>query len=229
VRRVGQQIQQKSVSLVQFTDPTATVVEADGPQPEVLAGEIKELNPAIEQLLGLSFDDFCQCVVLPQGDFARFLSANASARQQILLKLLGAAQYEGIGKRASAQADQAANEVEILNDQLSRHADATPEAEAAAQARVEALEHLAVTIDQLVPQITAAHTRAHAADARADTLRGETAPLTSIRTPDGIEELQRQATQAQTAAGRPVTPPTRPPRRSPTPPKRPSPGPSAAT
>jgi exonuclease SbcC len=200
VRRVGQQIQQKSVSLVQFTDPTATVVEADGPQPEVLAGEIKELNPAIEQLLGLSFDDFCQCVVLPQGDFARFLSANAGARQQILLKLLGAAQYEGIGKRASAQADQAANEVEILNDQLSRHADATPDAEAAAQARVEALEHLAVTIDQLVPQITAAHTSAHAADARADTLRGETALLTSIRTPDGIEELQRQATQAQTAA-----------------------------
>lgn len=200
VRRVGQTIQQKSVSLVQFTDPTATVVEADGPQPEVLAGEIKELNPIIEQLLGLSFDDFCQCVVLPQGDFARFLSANASARQQILLKLLGAAQYEGIGKRAGAQADQAANEVEVLNDQLSRHADATPEAEAAAQARVEALEQLAVTVDQLVPQITEAHTRAHEADARADRLRDETALLTSIRTPDGIEELQRQATQAQAAA-----------------------------
>ncbi|MEU9456754.1 SMC family ATPase [Streptomyces sp. NPDC048277] len=200
VRRTGQQIQQKSVSLVQFADPTATEVEADGPQPEVLAGEIKELNPAIEQLLGLSFDDFCQCVVLPQGDFARFLSANASARQQILLKLLGAAQYEGIGKRAGAQAEQAANEVEILNDQLNRHADATPEAEATAQARVEALEHLAATVDQLVPQITAAHTRAHEANARADTLRDETVLLTSIRTPDGIEELQRQATQAQAAA-----------------------------
>lgn len=200
VRRSGQAIQQKSVSLVRFTDPTATVVEADGPQPEVLAGEIKELNPAIEKLLGLSFDDFCQCVVLPQGDFARFLSANAGARQQILLKLLGAAQYEGIGKRAGAQAEQAANEVEILNDQLSRHADATVEAEAAAQARVEALEHLAASVDQLVPQITAAHARAHEADARADTLRGETTLLTSLRTPDGIEELQRQATQAQKAA-----------------------------
>ncbi|WP_432177147.1 AAA family ATPase [Streptomyces sp. Tue6028] len=200
VRRIGQQIQQKSVSLVKFTDPTAVVAEADGPPPEVLAGEIKELNPAIEQLLGLSFDDFCQCVVLPQGEFARFLSAKASARQQILLKLLGAAQYEGIGKRAGAQADQAAKEVEVLNDQLSRHADATPEAEAAAQARVEALEQLAVTVNQLVPQITAAHARAHAADARADTLRSEATVLTSIRTPDGIEELQRQATQAHAAA-----------------------------
>lgn len=198
VRRTGQAIQQKSVSLVRFTDPTATVAEADGPQPEVLAGEIKELTPAIEQLLGLSFDDFCQCVVLPQGDFARFLSANAGARQQILLKLLGAAHYEGIGKRAGAQADQAANEVEVLNDQLSRHADATPEAEAAAQARIEAIEGLAATVDQLVPEITQAH--AHESDARADTLRDEATLLTSIRTPDGIDELQRQATRAHTAA-----------------------------
>ncbi|MER5905138.1 SMC family ATPase [Streptomyces mirabilis] len=200
VRRIGQQIQQKSVSLVQFTDPTAVVVEADGPQPEVLAGEIKELNPAIEQLLGLSFDDFCQCVVLPQGDFARFLSANASARQQILLKLLGAAQYEGIGKRAGAQADEAAKEIEVLNDQLGRHTDATPETEAAAQARVSALKQLAVTVDQLVPGINKARTRAHDAGARADKLRSETDLLTSIRTPDGVEELQRHATQAQTAA-----------------------------
>ncbi|MGW7005841.1 AAA family ATPase [Streptomyces sp. NPDC054933] len=200
VRRIGQQIQQKAVSLVQFTDPTAVAVEADGPQPEVLAGEIKELNTAIEELLGLSFDDFCQCVVLPQGDFARFLSANASARQQILLKLLGASQYEGIGKRAGAQADQAAKEIEVLDDQLSRHVDATAEAEAAAQARVATLEQLAVTVDQLVPRVTEAHTRAHEADARADKLRSETDLLTSIRTPDGIEELQRQATQVQIAA-----------------------------
>ncbi|MFJ8062932.1 AAA family ATPase [Streptomyces sp. NPDC096142] len=200
VRRVGQQIQQKSVSLVQFTDPTAVVVEADGPQPEVLAGEIKELNPAIEKLLGLSFDDFCQCVVLPQGDFARFLSANASARQQILLKLLGAAQYEGIGKRAGAQADEAAKEIEVLKDQLGRHTDATPEAEAAAQTRVSALRQLAVTVDQLVPGINEARTRAHDAAAHADKLRSETELLTSIRTPDGTEELQLQATQAQTAA-----------------------------
>ncbi|MFD6548542.1 AAA family ATPase [Streptomyces sp. NPDC058398] len=200
VRRIGQQIQQKSVSLVKFADPTTVVVDADGPQPEVLAGEIKELNPAIEQLLGLSFDDFCQCVVLPQGDFARFLSANAGARQQILLKLLGAAQYEGIGKRAGAQADEAAKEIEVLNDQLGRHADATPEAEAAAQTRLSALEQLASTVDQLVPRVNEARTRAHEADTHADKLRSETSLLTAIRTPDGVEELQRHATQAQTAA-----------------------------
>ncbi|MYY13500.1 AAA family ATPase [Streptomyces sp. SID4919] len=199
VRRTGQQIQQKSVSLVQFTDSTAVAIEADGPQPEVLAGEIKELNTAVEQLLGLTFDDFCQCVVLPQGDFARFLSANARERQQILLKLLGAAQYEGIGKRAGAQAAEAEKEMEVLTDQLSRHADATPEVEATAQRHVTALEQLTRTVDQLVPHVDKAHARARDAHARADTLRSEADLLTSIRTPDGIEELQRQAAEAQTA------------------------------
>src|SRR6476619_631934 len=45
VRRVGSStIQQKAVSLVRFTDPSAVTIDPDGPQPEVLAGEIKELN-----------------------------------------------------------------------------------------------------------------------------------------------------------------------------------------
>ncbi|MBX7554975.1 SMC family ATPase [Streptomyces sp. tea 10] len=199
VRRVGQQIQQKAVSLVKFADPTAVVIDPDGPQPEVLAGEIDELNTTIEQLLGLSFDDFRHCVVLPQGDFARFLSAKASDRQQILLKLLGAAQYEGIGKRAGAQAAEADKEIEVLTDQLDQHADATPEAEAGAQARVAVLEQLAATVDQLVPRIAEAHARADDADARIDKLRTEAALLTPIRTPDGIEELQRRTEEAHQA------------------------------
>lgn len=205
VRRSGQQIQQKAVSLVRFADATAVVIDPHGPQPEVLAGEIDELNATIEQLLGLSFDDFRHCVVLPQGDFARFLSARASDRQQILLKLLGAAQYEGIGKRAGAQAAEAGKEIEVLTDQLGKHADATPEAEAAAQERVAALGQLAATVDQILPRIAEAQARAGDADARINKLRVETALLTAIRTPDGTEELQRHTDQAhqtaQTARG----------------------------
>ncbi|MFE2141412.1 AAA family ATPase [Streptomyces sp. NPDC059456] len=199
VRRVGQQVQQKAVSLVRFADPTAIVVDRNGPQPEVLAGEIKELNAAVEQLLGLSFDDFCQCVVLPQGDFARFLSANTADRQRILLKLLGAAHYEGIGKRAGIQRDAAAKEVEVLTEQLARYADATPEAGADAHARVSALELMATTVDALVPGVDGARARAVEAAARADTLRAQAELLASVRAPHGIEELQRAADEARIA------------------------------
>ena len=200
VRRVGQQIQQKTVSLVRFADPTVAVIDPDGPQPEVLAGEIDELNTTIEQLLGLSFDDFRHCVVLPQGDFARFLSAKASDRQQILLKLLGAAQYEGIGKRAGAQASGADKEIEILTDQLGQHADATLETEAETQARATALEQLATTVDHFVPRIAQAQADAKDAGTRIDKLDAEISLLTAIRTPDGIEELQRSTQEAHQAA-----------------------------
>ncbi|MGW3059704.1 AAA family ATPase [Streptomyces goshikiensis] len=199
VRRIGQQVQQKTVSLLRFADPTAIVVDRNGPQPEVLAGEIRELNSAVEQLLGLSFDDFCQCVVLPQGDFARFLSANTVDRQRILLKLLGAAHYEGIGKRAGIQRDAAAKEVDVLTGQLSRYADATPEVEADAQARVSALELLATTVDALVPGVDGARARAVDAAARADTLRAQADLLASVSAPHGIEELQRAADDAKIA------------------------------
>ena len=45
------------------------------------------------QLLGLTFDHFCQCVVLPQGAFSEFLRAKGSERREILLQLLGAGVY----------------------------------------------------------------------------------------------------------------------------------------
>lgn len=199
VRRVGQQIQQKAVSLVRFADPNAVTLDPHGPQPDVLAGEIKELNAAIVDLLGLDFDDFCQCVVLPQGEFARFLSANAAARQQILLKLLGAAHYEGIGKRAGARAAEAAKAVEVLTDQLATHAEATPQAEATARATQAALEQLATTVDRLVPQITGAQTRAATAAALALTLRSETNLLAQVVTPHGLRDLQRSAAEADAA------------------------------
>ncbi len=200
IRRVGTTIQQKNVSLVRFTDPNANVVDADVPQPEVLAGDIKEVNRAIDELLGLSFEDFCQCVVLPQGEFARFLSATPSVRQLILLKLLGAAHYEGIGKMAGAQAANASREVEFLTQQLARHADATSEAESEAAAAVDALARLEDFVRDLVPHFVDVQANAAAAAGRARTLQAEQGLLDAVAVPDGVDELQRDATIAEAAA-----------------------------
>ena len=56
------------------------------------------VTAAVEKLLGLSFEHFCQCVVLPQGEFAEFLRAKGADRREILLKLLGAGLYREIGQ-----------------------------------------------------------------------------------------------------------------------------------
>jgi exonuclease SbcC len=200
VRRVGQTIQQKNPSLVRFADPHAVVIDPNGPAPEVLAGEIKELKTAIPELLGLDFHDFCQCVVLPQGQFAKFLSANPKDRQKILLKLLGAEHYEEIGRHANARAAAADNALEIYGDQLTKHADATVEAKAAADARVGALHDLLGELDELVPRVTAAATAVAAAVTEERQLGDNVVRLSGMAVPEGVDELQDGADLARRAA-----------------------------
>ena len=66
------------------TTKEARLEAADG---EVLAGTATELAPAVEQVLGLAFDHFTRCVVLPQGEFARFLHDKPADRQDLLERL----------------------------------------------------------------------------------------------------------------------------------------------
>jgi exonuclease SbcC len=56
---------------------------------QVLADGADDVTTAVEELLRLRFDDFTRTVVLPQGDFARFLTATKSERQGLLRSLLG--------------------------------------------------------------------------------------------------------------------------------------------
>ncbi|MFJ4771986.1 AAA family ATPase [Streptomyces uncialis] len=47
----------------------------------------QEIGEEIKQLLGMSKEQFCQVVLLPQGDFAKFLRADAEARGRLLGRL----------------------------------------------------------------------------------------------------------------------------------------------
>src|SRR5947209_4970471 len=46
----------------------------------VLAGDADGVTAEVERLLGLGFDEFTRCVVLPQGDFARFMHGAEQAK-----------------------------------------------------------------------------------------------------------------------------------------------------
>src|SRR6478752_251473 len=143
----------KSGRLERLLDPTATgtindltdVIAADG-----------LVTAAVEKLLGLSFDHFCQCVVLPQGEFAEFLRAKGSDRREILLKLLGAGLYKEIGREANTRASAAAERARVLSDQLAGMIDATAEAEAVAAEIELALLALTENVDLAVPQLRSA-------------------------------------------------------------------------
>ena len=44
-------------------------------------------NSKAEELLNLDFDQFCKCIILNQGEFAKFLTSSFSDRKDILEKL----------------------------------------------------------------------------------------------------------------------------------------------
>ncbi|MFI6345372.1 AAA family ATPase [Streptomyces sp. NPDC050560] len=56
----------------------------------------QEIGEEIGQLLGMSREQFCQVVLLPQGDFARFLRADAEARGKLLGRLFDTGRFAAV-------------------------------------------------------------------------------------------------------------------------------------
>lgn len=58
--------------------------------------KISEVNTFIEELIGLNRDQFSQIVMLPQGEFRRFLNADSNSKEIILRKLFNTYFYRDI-------------------------------------------------------------------------------------------------------------------------------------
>lgn len=58
-----------------------------------------ELSKKAEELIGLNSSQFRQVVLLPQGKFERFLTADSSEKEQILSKLFDASSWDNYAKR----------------------------------------------------------------------------------------------------------------------------------
>ncbi|MGW1954558.1 AAA family ATPase [Streptomyces sp. NPDC001920] len=71
----------------------------------------QEIGEEITQLLGMSREQFCQVVLLPQGDFARFLRADAEARGKLLGRLFDTRRFAEVEKRLAERRRAAENQV----------------------------------------------------------------------------------------------------------------------
>jgi exonuclease SbcC len=56
----------------------------------------READDVVLDLVGMSAEQFFQVVLLPQGEFARFLRADSASRAQLLEKLFGTGLYRGV-------------------------------------------------------------------------------------------------------------------------------------
>lgn len=71
------------------TDPGRVLlerIEADGSR-TTLSTRVGETDDEVRRLLGLSRDQFTQVVLLPQGEFARFLQSDAEQRRAVLQRI----------------------------------------------------------------------------------------------------------------------------------------------
>jgi exonuclease SbcC len=173
--------------------PLADLLEASV---ESLADRPDEVKNKVAELLGLSYEHFTQSVLLPQGGFSDFLRAKPADRQRLLVELLAFGVYKEIGQRARVRADRAADrrkQAEQSRDQL---ADATPEAEAAARTRLDALTTLAETVETTLASLDDLQQQALAARQIASDTGNEAQVLSAVRTPDAVPGLAQQITAA---------------------------------
>jgi exonuclease SbcC len=196
LRRIGSgpgtQVSQRAATLERVTG-------RDGPT-QVLAGDLAGVAETVERLLGLSYEDFCQCVVLPQGQFADFLHATPKVRQEIILRLLGAEHYRQMMVRANQRSSEAGQRADTLDETLGTFADATQQAQDAAAAALATLERLAERAEAARPRIQVADRELSAAEAELERLERERTALAAVGIPDDVAELDAGLSGARAAA-----------------------------
>lgn len=95
----------------------ASLVWVDGSGPDLT--RIPEIGEAVVRLLGMSAEQFFQVVLLPQGDFARFLRAHSDEREELLERLFDTERFgdleEWLRDRARESASKLAQQTGTLD------------------------------------------------------------------------------------------------------------------
>ncbi|RMI36747.1 AAA family ATPase, partial [Streptomyces triticirhizae] len=85
---------------------------------EALSGSHQEIGREIGELLGMNRDQFCQVVLLPQGDFARFLRASAEDRARLLGRLFDTRRFRAAEEHLAERRARAAERVGAGDERL---------------------------------------------------------------------------------------------------------------
>lgn len=164
---------------------------------EVIADGPGDVSTEVEHILRLGFEDFTRTVVLPQGDFARFLEATKSERQGLLRNLLGLDVYTRMRELARTRAAVATQRVEGSRRSLDDLTLADDEARADAAERLGLLEALNDDLPALEDDLAQSIKAKDDADADKTKLETSLARLTSIEPPPRLDELETLAAQAR--------------------------------
>jgi DNA repair exonuclease SbcCD ATPase subunit len=132
---------------------------ADG-EARPLKASVREVDEEILRLVGLSLDAFTQAVVLPQGEFQKFLKSAPRDRREILSRILRLQIYERTRELAARRRDHFSQSVQQAERRLTEdYADATAQNLAALSVRA---TDLGAKIEALSSRLEEAVTRRNA-------------------------------------------------------------------
>ncbi|GAA6754926.1 SMC family ATPase [Thermus thalpophilus] len=162
---------------------------------------LEEVNRRVEGLLGLSYEAFTRALLLPQGEFDRFLKGEAKERRRILLDLFELARLEKAREKAASRRASLLEEKGRLEGELKTLEDATLEALEALEGtlahREAEAERLGEAVERLEREAKEAETlfqhleRRHHLETRRERLLGEASAM---------EDLRKRLARAEEAA-----------------------------
>ena len=101
------------------TEPAKVLLEEQtGPGWKTVSTRVGEADAEVKDLIGMSADQFFQVVLLPQGEFARFLRAGSKDRGELLEKLFGTARFRWVEDWLVGQRIATSREVEAGRTQV---------------------------------------------------------------------------------------------------------------
>lgn len=65
----------------------------DGVITPLADGKVSAVNSLVQEIIGLSFEDFKKCIALPQGEFSQFVKAEKSDRLKLVSRLFSLEEY----------------------------------------------------------------------------------------------------------------------------------------
>ena len=163
ITRSPEQLRAKKRGSGSTTDKAQTLLrEWSGAGWQASSKSHQEVGLEVQQLIGMSREQFCQVVLLPQGEFARFLHSGAADRAELLGRLFDTARFGAVEawlaerrQRAEKACQAVRGEIGALLERVREaagpgaagadHVDADEDSLGwAAQLRVQAREELAV-------------------------------------------------------------------------------------
>jgi DNA repair protein SbcC/Rad50 len=125
-------------------EASAALYLRTGSEWKLIADSKTEVDAAIEERMGLSVDEFSKIILLPQGEFQRFLEMKSSDRAPVLEKLFPVELHEAVSSLAREKARDALLAVQRVDAELARLG-----GEEKAMASRDALRDLASEIERL--------------------------------------------------------------------------------